>query len=99
MGYSDPGDDPAWFDIQKPARLSRLAVLFRIILVIPQVIALFFIYIALYIVVIIAFFAVIIMGRWPDGLREFVVGANRWLLRVDAWFYLLADPYPPFSLT
>jgi Domain of unknown function (DUF4389) len=92
MGYADPGDDPAWFDVQRPARLSRLSVLLRIILVIPQMIALYF-------AVILAFFVVIIMGRWPDGLREFVVGANRWVLRVDAWFWLMADPYPPFSLT
>ena len=99
MGYPDPGDDPAWFEVQRPAKLSRLAVLFRIILVIPQLIALFFVGIALYFVSIVAFFVVIIVGRWPSGLAEFVVGANRWLLRVDAWFDLLADPYPPFSLT
>jgi hypothetical protein len=45
-----------------------------------------------------AFFVVLFTGRWPAGLRDFVVGANRWIFRVDAWFYLLADPYPPFSL-
>jgi Domain of unknown function (DUF4389) len=99
MGYSDPGDDPAWFEVQRPVKLSRLAVLFRIILVIPQLIALFFVVIALYFVSIVAFFVVIIAGRWPSGLAEFVIGANRWLLRVDAWFDLLADSYPPFSLT
>jgi Domain of unknown function (DUF4389) len=99
MGYPDPGDDPAWFEVQRPAKLSRLAVLFRIILVIPQLIALFFVGIALYFVSIVAFFVVIIAGRWPSGLAEFVIGANRWVLRVDAWFDLLADDYPPFSLT
>jgi Domain of unknown function (DUF4389) len=99
MGYADPGDDPAWFDVQRPAKLSRLSVLLRIILVIPQLIALFFIGIVLYFAVVLAFFIVIIMGRWPDGLRDFVVGANRWVLRVDAWFWLMAGPYPPFSLT
>ena len=45
-----------------------------------------------------AFFAVIITGKWPTGLRDFVVGLARWIFRVNAWFYLLADPYPPFSL-
>jgi Domain of unknown function (DUF4389) len=98
MGYADPGDDPAWFEVQRPAKLSRLAVLFRIILLIPQLIALFFVGIALYFVSIVAFFVVIIAGRWPSGLAEFVIGAHRWVLRVDAWFNLLADPYPPFSL-
>ena len=67
-------------------------------MVIPQWIVIIFLGIALYIALILAFFAVIITGRWPDGLREFVVGASRWILRVDAWFLLLANPYPPFSL-
>ena len=99
MGYPDVGADPAWFEVQRPEKLSRVAVLLRIILVIPQLIVLFFITIALFVASVVAFFVVIIAGRWPDGLRDFVVGANRWVLRVDAWFSLLADPYPPFSLT
>jgi Domain of unknown function (DUF4389) len=99
MGYEEASNDAAWFEAHRPEKLSRLAVLFRIILVIPQLIALLFVFIALAIVEIVAFFAVIIAGRWNPGMRDFVVGANRWSLRVDAWFSLLADPYPPFSLT
>jgi hypothetical protein len=98
MGYDDPGTDPAWFEVQRGQGLSRLAVLFRIILVIPQLIVLLFLWIAASFAVFVAFFAVLFTGRWPGGLRDFVVGASRWILRVDAWFYLLADPYPPFSL-
>jgi Domain of unknown function (DUF4389) len=98
MGYQDPGGDAAWFEVRPPEKLSRLAVLFRITLVIPQLIALFFLSIALYVAGIIAFFVVIFTARWPRGLSDFVVGVNRWIFRVNAWFYLLADPYPPFAL-
>jgi hypothetical protein len=98
QGYRDPDTDPAWFDVRRGEGLSRLKVLFRIILVIPQAIVIFFLSISLYIAIVVAFFAVVITGRWPDGLREFVVGATRWILRVNAWYQLLADPYPPFSL-
>jgi hypothetical protein len=66
--------------------------------VIPQLIVSLFLVIAAYAAILVAFFAVLFTGRWPQGLREFVIGASRWLLRVDAWFFLLADPYPPFSL-
>jgi hypothetical protein len=52
----------------------------------------------MYVAVFFAFFAVVITGRWPAGLRRFVVGVIRWALRVDGWFLLLANPYPPFSL-
>jgi Domain of unknown function (DUF4389) len=74
---------------------NRLTVGFRIILVIPQAIVL-----ALLVVVawVIALFAVLFTGRWPEGLRSFVVGVMRWGTRVSAYFLLLTDKYPPFSL-
>lgn len=45
-----------------------------------------------------AFFAVLFTGRWPEGMRTFLVGVTRWSLRVSAYFYLMTDVYPPFSL-
>jgi hypothetical protein len=98
LSYADSGDDPARFDVRPGEGLSRLAVLFRIILVIPQAIVVALLSIVLSFAVLVAFFAVTITGRWPAGLRSFVVGGGRWVLRVDAWFWLLANPYPPFSL-
>jgi hypothetical protein len=47
---------------------------------------------------VIAFFAVLFTGRWPEGLRSFVVGVMRWGTRVNAYLLLLTDKYPPFSL-
>jgi Domain of unknown function (DUF4389) len=47
---------------------------------------------------VIAFFAVLFTGRWPEGLRSFIVGVMRWGTRVSAYFLLLTDTYPPFSL-
>jgi hypothetical protein len=31
-------------------------------------------------------------------MRNFVVGAMRWSTRVNAYYFLLVDPYPPFRL-
>jgi hypothetical protein len=98
---ADPGDDPRLrvdFDTQYENR-NRLTVAFRIILVIPQIIVLAALGIALFVVGIIAFFAVLFTGRWPEGLRTFVLGVGRWWLRVNAYFLLLVDDYPPFSLS
>ncbi len=47
----------------------------------------------------VAWFAVLFTGRWPEGMRNFVVGFFRWSTRVNAYYYLLTDVYPPFSLT
>jgi hypothetical protein len=42
---------------------------------------------------------VLFTGRWPSGMRTFVLGVHRLGLRVQAYGRLLVDEYPPFSLT
>jgi hypothetical protein len=78
---------------------NRLTVAFRIILVIPQVIVLALLGIAAFVCELIGFFAVLFTGKWPEGLRTFVLNAMGWYLRVAAYFVLLTDEYPPFELT
>ena len=77
---------------------NRLTVGFRLILAIPQLIVVAVLGIAALVVWVIAFFAVLFTGRWPEGLRSFVVGVMRWSTRVGAYVLLLTDEYPPFSL-
>lgn len=55
-------------------------------------------FIAAFFVLIAGFFAVLFTGRWPEGMRNFLVGCSRWSTRVSAYFYLMTDVYPPFSL-
>ena len=78
---------------------NRVTVGFRIILVIPHVIALAVLGIASAVVSIIAFFAVLFTGRWPTGMRDFVLSVQRWYLRVQTYFLMLTDEYPPFQLS
>jgi hypothetical protein len=77
---------------------NRVTVGFRLILAIPQLIVVAILGIAALLVWLIAFFAVLFTGRWPEGLRTFVVGYMRWVTRVEAYIGLLTDAYPPFRL-
>ncbi len=77
---------------------NRWTVGFRFILIIPQAIVLFFVVIAWIITSIIGWFAVLFTGHYPDGLWKFAEGTMRWTLRVDSYWLLLHDDYPPFSL-
>jgi Domain of unknown function (DUF4389) len=97
---SDPGDDPrVRVDVVPELEgRNRLTTAFRIILVLPHVVALFVLGIALTVVGLIAFFAVLFTGRWPAVLRGFALGVGRWWRRVEAYLLVLTDRYPPFTL-
>ncbi|HEX3794498.1 MAG TPA: DUF4389 domain-containing protein [Acidimicrobiales bacterium] len=66
---------------------------------IPHFIVLLVLGIGAYVVIFISFFAVLITGSWPEGMRNYVVGVMRWGMRVAAYMYLMTDVYPPFSLS
>jgi hypothetical protein len=97
---SDPGDDPrVRVDIQPQLTdRNRLTAFFRIILAIPQFIVVVVLGIAAAVVTFIALFAVLFTGRWPEGMRDFVIKVQRWSLRVQVYAMLLTDVYPPFAL-
>ena len=55
--------------------------------------------VAALIAAVIAWVAIIVTGRYPRSLFDFVVGMMRWGVRVQAYMLLLVtDRYPPFSL-
>ena len=82
-----------------PKDLSRGLPLVKWFLAIPHYFVLAFLVIAAFVCVVIAWFAILFTGRYPRGLFDFVAGVYRWLLRVDAYAFLLTtDRYPLFSL-
>ena len=77
---------------------SRVTVIFRVILAIPQFIVLFFLGIAAFVVTVIGWFAALVTGELPEFAHTFLSGVIRWEIRVNAYMFLLTDAYPPFSL-
>ena len=95
----DDGLDPATLSVDYPRELNRWLPLVKWFLAIPHYVVLVFLGIASVVVIFpISFFVVLFTGSYPEGLRSFVVGVQRWSQRVGAYVLFLRDEYPPFSL-
>ena len=79
--------------------LNRWLPLVKWLLAIPHYFVLIFLGIVSMVLIIIAWFAILFTGRYPKEMFGFVVGVERWSLRVGAYaFLLVTDKYPPFRL-
>jgi hypothetical protein len=86
---------------ERSSRLLALAFLFfglKWILLIPHYVVLWFLGIAQVFCLVIGYWAVLILGRYPRALWNFMVGGLRWSARVSVWMGGLVDQYPPFRL-
>jgi Domain of unknown function (DUF4389) len=79
--------------------LNRWMPLVKWLLAIPHYVLLAFLAIGAVFAIVAAWFAILVTGRYPQVLFNYVVGVGRWSVRVNAYaFLLVTDQYPPFSL-
>ena len=96
---ADPGNYALRYDVRPElANRNRLTVAFRIFMVIPIAIFWYIVTIGAYAVAIVAWFAVLITGAYPVGMRSFVIKALRLGARVGAYGACSTDQYPPFAV-
>jgi hypothetical protein len=105
-------DDPAYpahLEVDYPGQLSRGLVLVKWwLLAIPH-----YIVVGIFvggtwfawrygglidILALIAAVTLLVTGSYPRPVYDFVLGMNRWVLRVAAYASLMTDQYPPFRL-
>jgi len=77
---------------------KRVTVFFRIILMIPHAFVLWILGIVAEVIAIIGWFGALFTGRLPDFAADFLTGYVRWQTRYNAYYLLLTDEYPPFTL-
>lgn len=99
--FQDNGNDPEVVVNVKPELedRKRLSVLFRFVTLIPVAIVSIVWAIVDLFVVFFAFFAVLVLGRWPEGLCDLAVGVRRFSVRTNAYAALLTDKFPPLGLS
>jgi Domain of unknown function (DUF4389) len=77
---------------------SRLKAGLRLIVGIPVILLAYVQTLIAYVVAIIAWFAILFTGKLSEGLFEPLRSALAYVTRATAYFALLTEDYPPFSL-
>ena len=85
------------FAVERPD-FNRWLVLVKWLLVIPHAIVLGLLAVIAQVAVVPLALGVLVLGRYPRPLFDFLVGVGRWNARVNAYMTFLVDRYPPFSL-
>jgi hypothetical protein len=88
---------PVTFEAAYPERLSRWKTLLRIFLAIPVFIFWAAVSAAEDGVILASWLAIIVRGRIPRWLFNFLVALYRWQLRALGYVLLLTEAYPPFE--
>ena len=89
------------YDYPDVARdLNRWLPLVKWFLAIPHYVVLVVLNIAAAVAVIAVWFVILVTGRYPRSMFDFVTGVMRWNNRVTGYaFTLMTDRYPPFRLS
>jgi hypothetical protein len=87
---------PVAFEADYIEHRSRLTAFFRLLLAIPLFIWLYVYGIAATIVWVVSWFAIVITGRFPEGMYKFLADFIDVEVGVTAYATLLTEPYPPF---
>jgi hypothetical protein len=94
----DPGGDPLFLTIDRPDEVNRWLPLVKWLLAIPHYIVVTIYAIGAVFAMIGAFFVVLFTGKFPLGIRDFVIKVERYYAHIQAYILFLRDEYPSFSL-
>jgi hypothetical protein len=95
---TEQGRVPTRYHLEYDEPANRLTVGLRLIWLIPAAIIGFLFAIAAMVLAIISWFAIVITGKHPKGMWDFMLKANKYLVQVVAYEYLLTDKYPSTAM-
>ena len=90
-------EDPIMLSGEDDLRRSRLTVFFRLPLAFPHLLWLALWSILAWLAAIANWFATLALGRSPEPLHRFLSAYVRYQISVNAFLYLIANPFPGFG--
>jgi hypothetical protein len=94
---TETGSVPVRSAIEFEESAERLSSALRIIWMIPALIIAIFVGIASVVVLVISWFAIVITGKHPTGMWEFLLKSARYTFQLQAYGLLMTDTYPKFG--
>ena len=99
FGGGEHPEYPVRIAIAEPKpRYSRLKAFFRLLLAIPVMIIAYALNIVGELAAVLAWFAIVVTGRQPRSLQGMLDFSVAYYTRATAYFFLLTEEWPPFSL-
>jgi hypothetical protein len=98
-GFGGQPGYPIDLEVDPPERQNRWTVAFRMILVIPAYIISGIMGYLNRALAVFSWFVALIMGRVPEGMRNFAAFALRYEQQTTAYAYLLTQRYPSFNIS
>lgn len=92
------GTYPIDLEVDPPARQNRWTVFFRAILAIPALLLMYVLSGLSNILAVFSWFIAVIMGRVPEGIRNFAALALRIEMQTFGYLMLLTGRYPSFNV-
>lgn len=97
LGELPRRDDPITLVGEDDLRRSRLTVLFRLPLAFPHLLWLALWSILAILAAILNWLATLVRGRSPEALHRFLAAYVRYVISVNAFLYVVANPFPGFG--
>lgn len=97
-GADNDAYSPITLNLPEPTETGSRKLAFNVLLAIPHYVVLAVFAIAAIVAAVIGWFAVLFTGRWPQGLRTFLIRVNNYYYRVWLYATMVETDYPKFGL-
>jgi len=94
---SSPGNAPVRYAAPYETEADRLTNALRLIWAIPAAIIGILVVIAASVVTLVSWIAIVVTGRHPRGMFDFLVKAHRYSVRLSGYTLLMTDTYPKYE--
>ena len=93
----EKGAEPTTYEFAPEESANRLTNFFRMFTAIPALVVAMFVLIGAWVMMIGSWFAIMITGRQPKGIFDYLLKTHRYFVKLYSYTLLMTDTYPKFG--